>query len=137
MKGSPVSMTIWARLAPAPEAFSTAPNAPPAEVMNTMGPASFRVVSMIFSTFSPPIRFPKVRMARSAPIARAMLASPIKEVTANSGCFLGSSMAAVVFPTMSSRGITRGMRLARVPGRSSVLSSKAASSSFCASGWKW
>ena len=79
MKGRPVFSTICARLSPAPETLSTWPSAPPAAVMNTMGPASFRVLSMMSMMALPPRRLPRVMMDRTAPMARAMLESPTKE----------------------------------------------------------
>ena len=73
-------------------------------------------------------------MDRTAPMARAMLESPMKETMDRMGESSGRIMPQVVLSRMSTIGTTRGIRLAKVPGRS--LSSSmdgAASSSFCAS----
>ena len=134
MKGRPVFSTICARLSPAPETLSTWPSAPPAAVMNTMGPASFRVLSMMSMMALPPRRLPRVMMDRTAPMARAMLESPTKETMDRMGESSGRIMPQVVLSRMSTIGTTRGIGLAKVPGRS--LSSSmdgVASSSFCAS----
>ena len=136
INGSPVFTTIAASLSPAPDTFNTCPRAPPAAVMNTMGPASFKVLSMISNTFLPPSLFPRVAIASTAPIARAILESPIKDVTVSSREPSGHSMSHVVFPRIRRIGTTNGRRLAMVPGRSVSSSISRPSSSFFPDSWK-